>query len=246
MNTQLILDFGNTALKAALFKGNELHAQSILKEASFAEISAFIDEASVKDAILASVIDYPASLQYELEKNFRLLVLDKNTKLPFTNAYQSPGTLGYDRIAAAAGAWQLFPGSPVLAVVAGTCITYNIIDAGGNFLGGAIAPGLHMRLKAMHEFTEKLPLVALEGEHPLTGNTTETSLRSGVHHGAIAETEGMIGRYEMAFPGLKTVIGGGDSDFLAKGLKNGIFARPEIVLEGLNCILNYHVANQLL
>lgn len=242
---QLVLDFGNTALKAALFDGKELFAQTILHSPSFSEISAFIGEHSVSHIMIASVVGVPSSLEYDLESFYNLIELNKNTRLPFKNAYASPDTLGYDRIAAAAGAWQLFRGSPVLAVVAGTCITYNIIDGEGNFRGGAIAPGLHMRLKAMHEFTEKLPLVPLEGEHPLTGNTTETSIRSGVYHAVLAETEGMISRYETEFPGLKTVIGGGDAGFLAKGLKNVIFARPEIVLEGLNCILNYHVANPL-
>lgn len=246
MEMQLVLDFGNTSLKAALFKGSEIHTQKILQSASFGEISEFVGENTVRHSILASVINHPSALEHDLESFFHLLVLDKKTKLPFGNRYASPETLGYDRIAAAAGGWQLFPASPVLTVVAGTCITYNIIGGDGNFRGGAIAPGLHMRLKAMHEFTDKLPLVPLEGEHPLTGNTTETSLRAGVYHAAIAETEGMISRYETEFPGLKTVIGGGDAGFLAEGLKNGIFARPEIVLEGLNCILNYHVANQLL
>lgn len=242
---QLVLDFGNTTRKAALFSEKEMVAHTILPNGTFGEISAFIGDHPVSEIMIASVVGIPSSLEYDLETFYKLTELNKNTRLPFKNAYASPDTLGYDRIAAAAGVWQLFPGSPVLAVVAGTCITYNIIDGEGNFRGGAIAPGLHMRLKAMHEFTEKLPLVSLEGEHPLTGNTTETSIRSGVYHAVIAETEGMISRYETEFPGLKTVIGGGDAGFLAKGLKNGIFARPEIVLEGLNCILNYHVANPL-
>lgn len=243
MSARLILDFGNTSLKAALFRENELLKQTVLTQASFAQISDFMGNEAVSHAILASVVDHPQALEYDLGTFCQLLVLGPHTKLPFSNLYRSPETLGYDRIAAAAGARQLFPGQPVLAVVAGTCITYNIIDGADQFRGGAIAPGLHMRLKAMHEFTEKLPLVALEGEHPLAGDSTETSIRAGVYHAALAETEGMIARYSLEFPGLKTVIGGGDAAFLAKGLKNGIFARPEIVLEGLNSILNYHAAN---
>jgi type III pantothenate kinase len=143
-------------------------------------------------------------------------------------------------------AWQLFPGAPVLAIVAGTCITYNIVDKNGNFMGGAISPGLHMRVKSMHDYTKKLPLIKLEGEHPLTGNTTETSLRSGVFNGTVAELEGMIYHYLKQYPGLNTTIGGGDSTVLAEALKNGIFARPNLVAQGLYSILEYHVANHLL
>lgn len=246
MDFQLVLDFGNTALKAVLFKGRELHAQTNLSAPSFREIAAFTGTTEIKNAILSSVIEHPSSLEKEIAAKYRLLVLGKNTQLPFNNLYKSPGTLGYDRIAAVAAAKQLFPASPVLAIVAGTCITYNLLDGEGNFRGGAIAPGLHMRLQAMHEFTDKLPLVPLLGKHPLVGDSTETSMRAGVYHAAIAETEGMIRRYAQEFQGLQTVIGGGDASFLADGLKNGIFARPNLVPEGLNSILEYHVANQLL
>ena len=246
MPLQLVLDFGNTSLKAFLFEEQELRAQTILSSASIEAVLAFTGTAAVRAAILASVVDLPENFESSLRAHFPLLVAGKDTKLPFGNSYATPATLGFDRLAAAAAARQRFPGSPVLAIVAGTCITYNIIDGEGNFAGGAIAPGLHMRLRAMHEFTDKLPLVPLEGEHPLVGTTTETSLRAGVYHAALAETEGMIRRYAAAFPGLQTVIGGGDAAFLAEGLKNGIFARPNLVPEGLNSILLEHVANQSL
>jgi type III pantothenate kinase len=246
MAFRLILDFGNTSLKAALFSGTTLQRQAVLEDLSMSSILKFAGEEKITAAVLASVIHLPAELTDALKNAFPFLWLDKNTRLPFGNRYETPQTLGYDRIAAVAGARQLFPRVPVLAIMAGTCITYNLLDGENNFRGGAIAPGLHMRLQAMHAFTDQLPLVPLEGEHPLIGTTTETSLRAGVYHAVLAETEGMISRYENEFPGLKTVIGGGDGRFLADGLKNGIFARPNLVLEGLNSILEYHVATQSL
>jgi type III pantothenate kinase len=242
----LILDFGNTALKASLFDGETLSGQLVFQNHSAYEILRFIEGKKIERAILASVVQHSPTLESELRRKFPVLSFNQDTALPVKNSYATPATLGYDRMAAAIRAWQLFPGSPVLAVVAGSCVTYNIINKAGEFTGGAIAPGLHMRLRAMHEFTDKLPLVALEGDHPLAGNSTETSLRSGVYHAAVEETRGMIRRYETEFPGLKIVLGGGDSAFLAEGLKNGIFARPNLVPEGLNCILSYHVANKLL
>jgi type III pantothenate kinase len=148
-------------------------------------------------------------------------------------------------MAAALAGWQRYEGHNVLVVVAGTCITYNIVEADGSFAGGAISPGLHMRLEAMHTFTGKLPQVKLRGDSPLLGTTTETSLRSGAVNGAVAELKGMIAAYSEQYPSLKTVISGGDGRFLAEALKNGIFARPELVAEGLNTILNYNVSNRL-
>jgi type III pantothenate kinase len=242
----LILDFGNTRLKAAICNGDQLAEQAFLKTSTTQEILDFAAGTSISAAILASVTALPAQLVADLREHFPTLHLARTTALPIRNDYASPDTLGYDRIAASVRGWQLFPGSAVLAIVAGTCITYNITDEQGKFLGGAIAPGLHMRLHAMHYFTDKLPLVSLAGDHPLVGTTTETSIRAGVHHAVLAETEGMIARYSEQFPGLKTVVGGGDASFLADGLKNGIFARPNLVTEGLNSILEYHVANQLL
>jgi type III pantothenate kinase len=246
MDYRLVLDFGNTALKASIYRDGEVYSQEILEAPTTEEILAFATSKPVKCGILGSVVNHPENLILDLAPLFPLLILGPETALPITNNYKSPESLGYDRIAAAVEAWQLFPGSPVLAIVAGTCITYNIIDKTGNFLGGAISPGLHMRAKSMHDYTKKLPLISPSGEHPLTGNTTETSLRSGVFNGTVAELEGMIYHYLKQYPGLQTVIGGGDSTVLAEALKNGIFARPNLVAQGLYRILEYHVANHLI
>jgi type III pantothenate kinase len=246
MDYKLVLDFGNTSLKALIFRDGTLFEQGILEAPTSEEILAFSGNKPIKAAILGSVVNHSENLTQELDPFFPLIVLNRQTPIPIGNTYESSETLGYDRIAAAVEAGQLFPNSPVLAIVAGTCITYNIVDQKGNFLGGAISPGLHMRAKAMHEQTQKLPLIELKGNHPLTGTTTETSLRSGVMNGTIAEMEGMIYQYLKLHPGLNTVIGGGDATVLAEALKNGIFARPNLVAQGLYRILEYHVANHLL
>ncbi len=246
MEYRLVLDFGNTALKATIYRDGEVFAQANLDAPTTEEILAFSTSKPVKCAILGSVVNHSPNLIKDLAPLFPLLILDSKTALPITNNYKTDDTLGYDRIAAAVEAWQLFPRKPVLAIVAGTCITYNVVDKKGNFLGGAISPGLHMRIEAMHEKTKKLPLIKLKGDHPFIGNTTETSLRSGVYNGTVAELEGMIYHYLKQYPGLNTVIGGGDSELLAEALKNGIFARPNLVAQGLYSILEYHVANRLL
>jgi type III pantothenate kinase len=245
VSNYLILDFGNTSCKAAIFSHGELVRQERLRSSTTKQILDFIGLDEISAGIFASVIHHTAEFKEAIAARFPLIEVNSQTVLPFANAYGTPQSLGYDRIAAAAAAWQLFPHSPVLAVVAGTCLTYNIIDGENRFRGGAISPGLHMRRKAMKQFTSKLPLVEITNEIPLTGFSTETSMRSGIVHGTRAEIEGMIQAYSVEYPGLKTVIGGGDAVYLAKGLKNGIFARPNLVAEGLHCILNHHVTKKL-
>ncbi|GAB4133266.1 MAG: type III pantothenate kinase [Bacteroidia bacterium] len=246
MHFHLILDFGNTSLKAYLFGDNHIVRSGFLNDPSSATIRSFVGKDSINACVLASVIPHPEKLRRELQKEFPVLELGPGIPLPLKNMYGTPDTLGYDRLAAAIGARQLFPSGPVLAVVTGTCITYNIINADNQFIGGAIAPGLRMRIRAMHEFTAKLPMVELHDQVPLTGTTTEESLQSGTVNGCVAELKGMTEQYALQYPGLQSVVGGGDAAFLAKAAKSGIFARPELVAEGLNSILNYHVEKQLL
>jgi type III pantothenate kinase len=246
MQGNLILDFGNTRFKAALFQGEELKEQWIVKRNNLNDILETIANKSINACIIASVRSDDVGLEHELQHHFPTIRLNSSTALPIQNAYKTPETLGYDRIAAAIGGWQRFPEHHVLAVVAGTCITYNLITADGKFMGGAIAPGLQMRAKAMHHFTQRLPEVDLDGTLALPGYDTATSLRAGVITAAQAEIQGMQDFFSANYPELITVLGGGDATRLANGLKNDIFARPFLVREGLNCILNHHIASHLL
>lgn len=246
MQWHLILDFGNTKLKAALFFNDELKEQHILASTQSQDILALVKGKSISACILASVRLDDEGLEAKLQTFFPTLRLGSQTALPIQNLYRTPATLGYDRLAAAVAGWQLFPGQPVLAIVAGTCITYNLITADGKFLGGAISPGLVMRAKAMHAFTQRLPEVELDGPVEFPGYDTITSLRSGVILATQAELKGMRQAVSSNYPDLVTIIGGGDTSRLANDSKNGIFARPFLVQEGLNSILNYQIANHLL
>lgn len=243
MSWQLILDFGNTALKATLFFNGGQKEHHLLDAPSAEAVLEIAGGKPIQAALLASVRNDDAGLESALQDFFPVHRLGPESALPVTNSYATPATLGYDRIAAAVAGWQLFPGRPVLAIVAGTCITYNFITASGVFQGGAIAPGVHMRLQAMHTFTQRLPLVAPEGELVFPAGTTETSLRAGALLAAQLEIDGFYNRLLADHPNLAGVIGGGDALLLADGLKNDIFARPFLVPEGLNRLLDHHVAN---
>jgi type III pantothenate kinase len=240
MPWNLILDFGNTRLKASLFFDGVLREHHILETPTAEAVLEVAGGKPVQAGMLASVRTDDAGLGEQLSPFFPLHRLGPDTLLPLTNKYGSPHTLGYDRIAASCAAGQLFPGQPVLAIVAGTCITYNFTTAAGEFLGGAISPGIGMRLRAMHEYTQKLPLVDMEGPISFPAPDTHTSLRTGAVYAAQLEATAFYAELKAQYHNLAAVIGGGDAQILANGLKNDIFARPFLVQEGLNRILEYH------
>ncbi|KAA3636402.1 MAG: type III pantothenate kinase, partial [Bacteroidetes bacterium] len=128
-----------------------------------------------------------------------------------------------------------------LVIDAGSCITYDILTQNGRFLGGNISPGKKMRLKAMHSFTENLPLPE-ESETDINwGNTTNTALLNGAHLGAVLEMQGFIELCNSEFGATNVFLTGGDADFFANKCKKKIFVHPNLVLTGLNKILNYNV-----
>ncbi len=244
-STRLTLDFGNSRDKYAIFRGLEIieigQPQERLDQSALAGI---IEKHAPSEAILCNTGPERLTLSEWLGRQLRLLTLNAQTPLPFTNAYSTPETLGRDRLALAAGAWQRFSGQPVLAIDAGTCITLEIVNEKGIYLGGIIAPGIRMRLKAMHTFTARLPLVdwnGMPGDVPLIGDSTQACLLAGAVTAGSAELDGLIDRYQDQFPGLEVVLTGGDGPVLAASMKNRIFAVPHLLMEGLNKILTYNV-----
>jgi type III pantothenate kinase len=241
----LILDIGNTITKIAVFDGLDLVYKNSCKDEMVLELlqSLQVKFAGINACMVASVKNQEIAVFDFLAAEFNLLVFDDQTPLPIENHYGSPKTLGPDRLAAAVGAAGRFPNRNVLVIDAGTCITYEIVTDQNAYLGGAIAPGLDMRLKALNAFTSKLPLISFDQQYDtLIGNTTETCILSGVQKGVLFEMEGTILAYGAQFDSLQIVLTGGHHDFFVKQLKNPIFAAPDLVLEGLNIILNYNAS----
>jgi type III pantothenate kinase len=200
-------------------------------------------DASFENLIISSVKTDEALISSWASKAKRYFILNSDLPLPITNLYATPKTLGMDRLAAVCGAHQLFPSDNCLIIDAGTCITYDFKDKEANYHGGSISPGLAMRFKAVHTFTAKLPLVTPKPGVKLIGQSTETSIQSGVVNGLLAEIEGIIRQYLEKFPELQVILCGGDAGFFENQLKASIFASPELVLMGLNTILNYNVSH---
>ena len=238
----LIIDCGNTLTKIALFHGNEMIAFSRVTSFGIQEIEHFIlSNPGIKNAVISDVRDYDENINVYLKQRFNTLVFSNSTAVPITNSYSTPETLGKDRLAAVVGAHHLFPSSDVLVIDAGTAITYDIISADGVYTGGGIAPGIAMRYKALHTFTGRLPLLDYYGDTPLVGNNTVMSIQSGVLNGAVAEMDVIITQYLNQSPLIKIIVTGGDYNYFDKRLKIKTFAAPNLVLEGLNLILEFNI-----
>jgi type III pantothenate kinase len=237
----LVVDFGNTRIKAAQFEGNK-----ILQQKFYNNIGELVDDrlfySGCTNAIISSVTQEHPLLVNILGNKDKVLLFQSTTPIPIKNLYQSASTLGSDRLAASIGSFMLYPYQAVLTIDAGTCIKYNFVNEKAEYLGGAISPGIPMRLKAMHHFTSRLPDIKPDYNYEkLTGTNTSESLLSGALIGAAAEVDACITRYRELHEKLIVVITGGDAPYLCKQVKNPIFANPDIVLSGLNSILNYNL-----
>jgi len=238
----LAIDIGNTRTKLGFFEGEELVRKETVERLSSGQLKSLLYNQPVSDCILSSVGEPDTGLRELLEAETVFVELTADTPLPIANQYSTPKTLGKDRLAAVVGAWALFPGETCLVIDAGTCITSDVLSNDGTFLGGNISPGIDMRLKAMHTFTARLPLAGRSESSNRIGTSTETALQNGAQWGAVWELTAMIEQFEALLGPLKVVLTGGDADFFVKNIKRQIFADPDLVLVGLNKILN-HYAN---
>ncbi len=238
----LVVDVGNTRIKLAVYELNKQLELFIVSHETLQEtLENIAKNYFFMQAIVSSVAKIPIELNNYLEKITTIIYLNSATKIPFINLYETPTSLGVDRIALVTAAVTEFPNQNILVIDAGTCITYDIVSAKKEYFGGAISPGLEMRLKALHTFTNKLPLLSLKDEEFSIGNNTKNSLYFGVIKGVVSEIEGFISHFEKEYENLTVVLTGGDTIFLAKRLKNSIFANSNFLLEGLNSILEYNL-----
>ena len=241
----LTVDVGNTRIKAAVFEGSTVLENFVFEKN---ELEKKIEKILKKfpkcsDLVVASVgnVEKQSFLAFENELNIHFLTHED--VYPFVNKYATPKTLGIDRMVLASGATLQFPKQNRLVIDAGTCITYDFIDENDNYLGGAISPGLRLRYEALHNYTAKLPLLAFEVPELYIGNSTAQAIHSGVVNGFVYEIDGFIDEYRENFSNFIIILTGGDAVFLAKRLKNTIFANSNFLLESLNQTFQYKIDN---
>jgi type III pantothenate kinase len=239
----IAIDIGNTQIKTGIFDRDQLVLRESFPASAMDDaVNMLCRKYQVDKGILSHVSRLDSEQIQGIRDQMDLLLLDQNTKVPFENLYSTPETLGVDRIALAAAAATKFAGVPVLVIDAGTCITFDFVNANQQYEGGSISPGITMRYKSVHQFTANLPMLAPENEIPVLGNSTANALHKGILSGVTYEIDGVIEEYRSKNANLTVVLTGGDANFLSNNIKSTIFATPNFLLEGLNSILIHNLA----
>ncbi|MFC0517994.1 type III pantothenate kinase [Mucilaginibacter angelicae] len=244
--TSLVIDIGNTLIKIAVFKLDEMLEANQYEAIDMPVLDALLYKYNPVKAIISSVKKNTEAWQAGLGQKIPLIHFNTLMTSGINNCYLTPETLGPDRLAAVIGAYNMFPGQNSLVITGGTAITYDGVDTGGNYFGGSISPGLNMRYKALNNYTAGLPLIDADADFDAPyGNNTTTAIRSGVQNGVKYELTGFIESYKTGDEQLNIILSGGDSIFFDTLLKNSIFARyikiePYLVLKGLNAAIQKH------
>ena len=232
----LALDIGNTNIKSGIFSDEKLtyvkHFAITENEKKLNKI--FSEFSQIATVAVCDVAGRLALLKSGFfQQKVSVFEIDEHTELFFKNNYQTPDTLGKDRLAAVAGGIIKFPDTPLLIIDAGTAITFDFVSEKQGYLGGNISPGINLRLKALNSFTGKLPLLGKKENFPEIGKSTNDAILSGVIGGIIEEIKGIISSFRQQNPDSKVIFTGGDAKFLHRFIKNDIFVLPNLVLEGI-------------
>ena len=236
---KLIIDIGNSITKVAIFKCKEIVSFSKIKIFSLENIQKIVANIDISSSIISSVKTKDSEI-LNVADFYNGIILSKDVPVPIKNSYKNPSTLGSDRLAVVVGAYSLYPKEDIIVFDAGTCLTIDRISEKGEYIGGRISPGINMRYKALNTFTNNLPLFKKENTTPIIGKDTKSSIISGVQKGILDEVDSIIMEFKSSNNNIIFLITGGDCFFFEKELKNTIFAHPNLVLIGLNEILDFN------
>lgn len=239
----LVLDVGNTKVKLAVFNGKDMIFRTEALELDNTFLESFVSKRfDINSCVISSVrssIKNEIELLNEITGN--VVMFSHKTPIPVKNLYRTPHTLGLDRLAAVIGAADLFPNENALVIDAGTAITYDFVSAKSEYHGGNISPGLNTRFKALHNFTGKLPLLSPKKNTVLFGTDTASAIIAGVQNGIVFEVQAYIDALLQDYKQIKVVFTGGDADFFDKKIKSTIFVDQNLVLKGLNKVLEFNL-----
>lgn len=242
----LVIDIGNSYTKVAIFNNDNLLKADQYEQLQWQQLQSFTANIAIDKAIISSVKKEKEDWELQLAQQLQVITFNSSVKAGINNHYKTPATLGADRLAGLIGANHVYPGVANIIISGGTCITYDYIDAGANYFGGSISPGLKMRYKAVNYYTAALPLIEADKDFSSTyGNDTVTAIKSGVQNGVKYELQGFIKSYIDTQSAYNIILSGGDSIFFDTLLKNSIFApyikiEPYLVLKGLNAAIQKH------
>ena len=239
----LIVDLGNTLAKFFLYNNGQCVKEHKVNKENFRDTaeSLILGHKVIQGLIYSDVSNQVGDFFEKFSNQFSVISVSSNLELPFINSYQSPESLGSDRIVLVAAACKSHPNTNVLIIDMGTCITYDFLDANNIYQGGAISPGFEMRYKSLNQFTGNLPLLDTdEGQSP-SGKNTEQAIHAGIYFGIIDEINARINYYKLKYDSLTVILTGGDANKLPKTLKNSIFAHPNFMAEGMFHLLKLNI-----
>lgn len=246
----LCIDQGNSRTKVALMTDEgKIIKDFIYRQFSSADVERLFELYDISDSIISSVVNIEAAVVNALHRHSQHFVLfDHNTPVPIINRYETPQTLGQDRLAAAVGAKSLCPNENLLIIDVGSAITYDFVTEQGEYLGGNIAPGMKMRFTMLHRMTKKLPQVEADENEliPLFGKNTRDAIAAGVVRGVAYEVKGYMRTLQEKTPHFRTFLTGGHAPYVLKNVRSSRNEQREmryeknLVLIGLNEILVFN------
>lgn len=239
----LTIDIGNTLAKLSVIDNTNVLFSDSAPEINQVMLANLLTRyPSLHRAIWVSVRkEFPPSWLDFLRGRLSIVMeLTSRTPLPVKISYKTPETLGMDRVAAVCGAQRIYPGKDVLVIDAGTAITYEFLSRTGEYRGGNISPGISMRFRALHEFTNRLPLVEETYDFLPAGTSTQEAIASGVLRGTLAEVNEYVNTFCQENPDGIVILTGGDAIFFGRNLKSTIFVNPNLIHVGLEAILEFN------
>jgi type III pantothenate kinase len=244
----LCADLGNTCVKFGVFEGKELLKQWQVLISDFPELDLLWKQHGFDDpdaAIVGSVM--PAA--YELlaawiRRRFTLmpLTIGREVSINMPVLLKKPNEIGADRLLNALAGYERF-GGPLIIIDFGTAVTFDVISASGEYMGGAIAPGIRLSAQALAEKTALLPEVRPQARPPVIGKSTRGAISSGLYHGFLGLTSEMVRRISAELGAKPRVIAtGGDAAIITPESAEIEEEVPDLTLQGLRIAYEHHVA----
>ncbi|MDR2037369.1 MAG: type III pantothenate kinase [Bacteroidales bacterium] len=242
----ICIDVGNTFTKIAVFENDDMKNVVTFSSGSPEKMLQHFSSLPRFSAGIMSVVgNVDGDIANVLSSKVDFYIeLTAQTPLPIKNLYKTPETLGKDRLAAVIGAYCQYPGKNILVVDAGTALTFDFIDKTGNYHGGNISPGINIRFRALHDYTQRLPLEERTADFPMFGNSTKTAIIAGVQNGIIFEVSSYINHLKRKYGEMVFIFSGGDAIFFADKMETPIFVESNLVLIGLNEIVKYNLRRE--
>ena len=241
----LAVDIGNTTIRLALMRGRRVVQRFILETelnhrdltAEFQRVLGRLPGKNVRQVVISSVVPLKLRLVQEIilkNMGIKPKVIGRDVIVPIKNRYRNPKQVGQDRLVGAYAALKLY-GVPAIVIDFGTAITFDVVSARKEYLGGIIVPGIRLSAESLFSKTALLPKVRIQCPRSLIGRDTQGSILSGLFYGYGALSSGLIERIAKTIKGKpKVIITGGHLSLMRKFISKQVdVVDPDLVFKGI-------------